>query len=430
VADGRSFIRNATEKYDVVEMTLVDTWASTAAGAFALSENNLYTTPAFREYLEHLQPDGMVAVTRWEFQVPREALRVASVATEALHQLGMNDVSRHFIVVSQDVLDEDGINVAVLAKKSEFTPEEENAVRQYVAQHEPLQVLYAPSEHEDNAFSRLILSNDPYSFSKSYPYNVTPVSDNAPFFFFTLKPGRILHPGADNSMDWKVNLGVAVLAMLLVISILAVLSFLVLPLLIRRVASNRPVPALLYFVAIGLGYILVEVTFIQRFVLFLGHPTYALTVVIFLLLLSSGAGSVVSRNCLPESRQVWVPLATILAALIIYIGILPGFLERLVGASFLPKLAISAALLVPLGFAMGMPFPTGLRALAENTRETQANSIEWAWAMNAASSVLGSVLAIVIAIEFGLNVSLACGAGAYALALLLNSKLRVHTSAV
>jgi spermidine synthase len=431
VADGRSFIRNATEKYDVVEMTLVDTWASTAAGAFALSENNLYTTQAFREYFEHLQPDGMVAITRWEFQIPREALRVASVATEALHQLGVKDVSRHFIVVAQDELDEDGINVTVLAKKSEFTADEENAVRQYIAQHEPLQLLYVPSEHEDNAFSRLILSNDPYAFSREYPYNVTPVTDNAPFFFFTLKPGRILHLGADSAMDWKVNLGVAVLAMLLVISFLAVLAFLVLPLLIKKVVSRRPVPALLYFVAIGLGYSLVEVTFIQRFVLFLGHPTYALTVVIFIMLLSSGAGSVASRKWLAESGRVWVPLLAIFAALIVYVGVLPNLLEYFVGAGFLPKLAISAALLVPLGFAMGMPFPTGLRVMAENgERSSQANSIEWAWAMNAASSVLGSVLAIVIAIQFGLNVTLACGAAAYALALLLNHKLRVQGSAV
>lgn len=430
VADGRSFIRSTTEKYDVLEMTLVDTWASTAAGAFALSENNLYTTQAFREYFEHLKPDGMVAVTRWEFEVPREALRVVSVATEALHQLGVKDVSRHFIVVSQDQLDEDGINVSVLAKKSEFTPEEEDTVRHYVAQHSPLQVLYTPSTQGNNAFSRLIMSNDPYSFSRRYPYNVTPVSDDAPFFFFTLKPGRILHLRTRHSMDWKVNLGFAVLAMLLVISLVAVLAFLVLPLLIKRVASNRPAPALFYFVAIGLGYILVEVTFIQRFVLFLGHPTYALTVVIFLMLLSSGAGSVASKNWLSNSRRIWIPLISIVAALIIYVGILPGLLDYFVGAAFGAKLAISAALLIPLGFVMGMPFPSGLRAFSDGGDERgTGNSIEWAWAMNAASSVLGSVLAIVIAIEFGLNVTLACGAAAYALALLLNPKLRVRTSA-
>jgi hypothetical protein len=425
VGDGRSFIRNAAASYDVVQMTLVDTWASTAAGAFALSENSLYTTQAFREYFEHLKPDGIIAVTRWEFREPREALRVVSVAMDALHSLGIADASRHLIVVAQAELDEDGINVAVFAKKTPFTPDEQTVVRQYVTQYPPLKLLYAPSKHETNAFSSLILSNDPYSFSQNYAYNVRPVSDDAPFFFFTLKPGRILHLRSGNqAMDWKVNLGVAVLAMLLVISVLAVLAFLVLPLLIKRSAGNCPLQALLYFVAVGLGYILVEVTFVQRFVLFLGHPTYALTVVIFLMLLASGAGSVASRKWLAKGRRVWVPLVLIAAAVMMYVGLLPGLLEHFVGAAFLAKLGISTALLVPLGFAMGMPFPTGLRALAGDEQQPSGeNSIEWAWAMNAASSVLGSVLAIVIAIQFGLNATLACGAAAYAMALLLNRKL-------
>ena len=109
-------------------MTLVDTWASTAAGAFALSENNLYTVEAFREYFDHLKPDGMVAITRWEFRHPREALRVVAVAMEALHQLGVANPSRNFIVASQGDLDEDGIPVVVLAKKTAFTAAEETAV--------------------------------------------------------------------------------------------------------------------------------------------------------------------------------------------------------------------------------------------------------------------------------------------------------------
>ncbi len=429
VADGRSFVRNAKSNFDVVQMTLVDTWASTAAGAFALSENNLYTTQAFREYFDHLKPDGMIAITRWEFQTPREALRVVSVAMEALRQLGIKDASRNFIVVAADDLDEDGIPVAVLAKKSAFTKEEEETVAQHLKHYPPLQLLYAPSAHEPNAFSNLILSNDPYSFSRNYEYNVSPVTDNTPFFFFTLKPGRILHMRTRHSMDWKVNLGVVVLAMILVISVLAVLAFLVLPLMIEGKASKRPAKSLLYFVAVGLGYILVEVSFIQRFVLFLGHPTYALTVVIFLMLLASGAGSVASRKWLAESRRVWVPIIAIIAALLLYVIVLPGILEYFVGAAFSAKLAISAALLVPLGFAMGMPFPTGLRALAASDQSADS-SIEWAWAMNAAASVLGSVLAIVIAIQFGLNVTLACGAAAYLVALLLRGKLqpRMYTA--
>lgn len=429
VADGRSFIRNARDSFDVVQMTLVDTWASTAAGAFALSENSLYTTQAFREYFEHLKPDGIIAVTRWEFREPREALRVVSVATQALHQLGVKDVSSHFIVVSDGELDEDGIPVAVLAKKSPFTAEEEEAVRQHLRDYEDLRLLYSPSEAKSNAFSRLIQSNDPEAFTRSYDYNVTPVTDNAPFFFFTLKPARLLRLNSNSSaMDWKVNLGVAVLGMLLIISVLAVLAFLVLPLLLQDRAKHHEAGALMYFIAVGLGYILVEISLIQRFVLFLGHPTYALTVVVFLMLLSSGMGSLASRTWIADYRRIWLPLCVIVLAILTYTGTLPLLLDRLVGAPFFAKLIISAVVLVPLGFAMGMPFPTGLRGLASNARPDE-NSIEWAWAMNAASSVLGSVLAIVIAIQFGLNVTLACGAVAYFLALLLRGKLQPALSA-
>ncbi|HEY8672110.1 MAG TPA: hypothetical protein VIL63_14800, partial [Terriglobales bacterium] len=268
VADGRSFIRNTKSQFDVVQMTLVDTWASTAAGAFALSENSLYTTQAFREYFEHLKPDGMIAVTRWEFQQPREALRVVSVAMEALHQIGTPDVSHNFIVVSDGELDEDGIPVAVLAKKSAFTPEEEARVRQHMSDYPDLRILYTPSNAGNNAFAKLIQSNDPVAFSANYSYNVTPVTDNAPFFFFTTKPAQLFHVSSNSqAMDWKVNLGVAVLGMVLVISIVAVLAFLVVPLLFKT-GNRQPAAPLFYFVAVGLGYILVEVTFIQRFVLF------------------------------------------------------------------------------------------------------------------------------------------------------------------
>ncbi len=219
------------------------------------------------------------------------------------------------------------------------------------------------------------------------------------------------------------------LGMVLAISVLAVLVFLVLPL-ARGARGHQPRPVrLLYFIAVGLGYILVEIAFIQRFVLFLGHPVYALTVVVFLLLLSSGAGSMVSRWWLAETSRIWLPLFLIAAAVLLYVGVLPGLLGRLVGLPFIVKLLVSAGLLVPLGFAMGMPFPTGLRALAgrssgELLPADSPNLVEWAWAMNAASSVLGSVLAIIIAIQFGLNVTLASGAAAYLVALLLTTTLR------
>jgi spermidine synthase len=422
VSDGRSFMRAATQHYDVVQMTLVDTWASTAAGAFALSENSLYTVEAFREYFEHLKPDGMIAITRWEFRRPREALRVVAVAIEALHRLGVADPSKNFIVASQGDLDADGIPVVVLAKKTPFTAEEEAAVIRHCERYEELDPLYTPSEPGHSPFSDLIASNDPYAFARTYAYNVSPVSDNAPFFFFTLKAGQILgEKGLREGIDWKVNLGVLVLFLVLVISLIAVLAFLILPLALKRTGSRQSPLPLLYFVAVGMGYILVEIAFIQRFVLFLGHPTYALTVVIFLLMLSSGAGSLFSRLWLPRAETGWLPLLLVVATLLAYVFFLPSRLVLLVGLPIEYRLVISGILLIPLGFLMGMPFPTGLRALAAAPAPefpaSSDNAVEWAWAMNAAASVLGSVLAMVIAIQFGLTATLACGAAAYLVAL-------------
>jgi len=424
VTDGRSYLRSTPQQFDVVQMTLVDTWASTAAGAFALSENNLYTVEAFREYFQHLKPEGMIAITRWEFREPHEALRVVAVAMEALHSLGVADPAQNFIVASQGPLDEDGIPVVVLAKKNPFTEEEESAVQAHFDSYDELNPLYLPSDPGNNPFAQLIASNDPYRFARNYAYNIAPVTDNTPFFFFTLKPAQILGGrGMRNGIDWKVNLGVLVLLLVLAISLVAVLAFLILPLAILG-SRQSPIP-LLYFVAVGLGYILVEIAFIQRFVLFLGHPTYALTVVIFLLMLSSGAGSLSSRRWLPRTELAWMPLAIVIIALVGNVFFLPHVLAAWVGLRFAFRLIISGLLLAPLGFVMGMPFPTGLRALSAKSiagisvGDDENNAVEWAWAMNAAASVLGSVLAMVIAIQFGLTATLTCGAAAYLLALLL-----------
>jgi hypothetical protein len=433
VTDGRSYLRATPEQFDVIQMTLVDTWASTAAGAFALSENNLYTVEAFEEYFNHLKPDGIIAITRWEFQHPREALRVVSVAMEALHRLGVANPARNFIVTSQGSLDEDGIPVVVLAKRTPFTSEEEDAVAGHCERYSELDPLYLPTSPGQNPFSELIASNNPQSYARGYAYNVTPVNDNAPFFFFTLKAGQVLgEQGLRHGIDWKVNLGVLVLLLVLMISAVAVMVFLVLPLLLRSGARRQSPFPLLYFIAVGLGYILVEIAFIQRFVLFLGHPTYALTVVIFLLMISSGAGSLVSRHWLQRAEMAWIPLIAILVALAAYVFVLPGLLAAWVGLTLGLRFLISSTLLIPLGFAMGMPFPTGLRALAGKAvgrsregQEATDNAIEWAWAMNAAASVLGSVLAMVIAIQFGLTVTLTCGAFAYLLAVVLMPTLRV-----
>jgi hypothetical protein len=443
VQDGRSYIRSAREKYDVVQMTLVDTWASTAAGAFALSENNLYTTEAFQEYFDHLKPDGMIAITRWEFRQPREALRVVSQAIESLHKIGVADPRGHFVIIADGGLNEDGRPVLVLAKKTPFTLAEYDAVDEHIRANPnlvwlnpplmaepckpapcslpfaPLRLIptyTGPTAPAAGAFAKLIASNDPKSFAESYAYNVSPVSDSAPFFFFTLKTKYVLEnilAGTGHGMDWRINLGIVVLGMLLIISAVAVLAFLILPLALHRrhaaQAQKTGLPALLYFIAVGFGYILVEISLIQRFVLFLGHPTYALTVVVFLLLLSSGAGSVAMRGRISGPGRILLLLGAIVGLIVLNVIALPWLLSAAVGLPFAIKLLISAFVLAPLGFLMGMPFPTGLRLVT---------TVEWAWALNAAASVLGSVMAMIIAIHFGLTITLASAAVAYALAAL------------
>ncbi|HUR36318.1 MAG TPA: hypothetical protein VM009_00780, partial [Terriglobales bacterium] len=235
------------------------------------------------------------------------------------------------------------------------------------------------------------------------------------FFFFTLKTGHVFKnilAGTGRGMDWRINLGVTVLFMVFAISVVAVIAFLILPLSLARKSTPSgfsPKVSLFYFIAVGLGFILVEIALIQRFVLFLGHPTYALTVVIFLMLLSSGAGSFAAKRWLSHPDRVWLPLLLIAAGVSAYLYILPLVLAALIGADFAIKVLISGALIIPLGFVMGMPFPTGLRAMSELSDQR----VEWAWAMNAAASVLGSVSAMIIAIHFGLNVTLLCGAAAY-----------------
>ena len=215
------------------------------------------------------------------------------------------------------------------------------------------------------------------------------------------------------------------------------LAFLVIPLALGSRGTHRHALPLLYFVAVGLGYILVEIAFIQRFVLFLGHPTYALTVVIFLMLLSSGLGSLASRNWLGDKPSAVAPLILIIAAILLYVFVLPALLNAFVGLRSCRQISDQRS---SCWFLLGLPW--GCRSqpdcepwqvfrrrnfLRMKTVPTNESAVEWAWAMNAASSVLGSVLAMVIAIQFGLNITLACGAVAYFLALILTKTVSPRT---
>ncbi len=430
VEDGRSFVRRSPEHYQVLQATLVDTWASTAAGAFALSENSLYTTNAFVDYLSHLTPDGVMAFTRWGFKPPRESLRVVALADAALKQLGQANPARNIAVLRENaqLLQGWGAQDTILVGRNPFSQSDLDRL-QSATRTAKMELVYSPGTQSPSAFRDLLLAPDLRRFYDSYAFDVRPVSDDRPFFFYTVQARDlwqfVLH-ASRRPADYKVNSALPILFGLVAISLAATATMLSLPPLLlgqRLPREKGSMRALLFFVCIGAGYILIQVALIQKFVLFLGHPTYALTVIIFSMLLFSGAGSFFSKRIVgSDTGRLSRVLAIIIAAILVLAAVVTPIAESGVALPFPVKVLVSVALIGPLGFVMGMPFPTGLTLL----EVVMPASIRWAWAINAASSVMGSAAAMFLAIYVGLKLTLIIGGLFYAGAWLsaVNSPLR------
>jgi hypothetical protein len=413
IEDGRSFVRRSNDRYQVLQATLVDTWASTAAGAFALSENNLYTTNAFLDYLKHLTDDGVMAFTRWGFAPPRESLRVVSLADSALKQLGQNDPARNVMVVREHLqqLKQWGAQDTILVSRTPFTSSDIARIQQ-ATKIAGMELVYFPGTTLKTAFRDLLLAPDLNRFYDSYVFDVRPVSDDRPFFFYTVQPRDLWQyfwHASHATADYKVNSALPLLFGLVAISIVATLIILALPPLIlgsRLPRAPGSIRALLFFLFICAGYILIQVALIQKFVLFLGHPTYALTVIIFSMLISSGAGSWTSKHLIRgEMKRLSRVLMIIAAAIVVLSAVLTPIVESGVALPFAVRVLCAVALITPVGFAMGMPFPTGLSML----EKIMPASVRWAWAINAASSVMGSAMAMFLAIYLGLQMTLVIG---------------------
>jgi len=423
VEDGRAFVRRSTDHFQVIQATLVDTWASTAAGAFALSENNLYTMDAFRDYLSHLTPDGVVVFTRWGFDPPRESLRLISLAMEALRQLGEPDARSHVIVGR---MYSTWWKDTVLISRKPLSADDVTRAKALFAES-GMEPVYLPGANIKNQFYDFLNSPDPAEYERNYTYDITPVNDNRPYFFYSVQPRDLwtfLRSAQKDSADYKINKAVPLLFALMGVSLLATALILIAPPLVlgTRLPSHRGVRGfLLYFLFIGAGYILIEVALIQKFVLFLGHPVHALWVVIFSMLVSSGIGSNYSRRILgkDEGRLIKALGCVAIGAVILALAV-STLLGALVWLPFGLKAAMSIALITPLGFVMGMPFPTALQRL----EEWHAPSVRWAWSLNAASSVLGSVGALVCAIYLGLVQTMIVGGLFYLAALAVIARTR------
>jgi hypothetical protein len=417
IDDGRSFIRRSSAQYDVIQASLVDTWAATAAGAYTLTENSLYTAEAFGEYLDHLTDGGMLTITRWVF----DGLRLVSLAQAACEARGL-DPARHIAIVRYDRV------ATFLLKKTPFTPHDV-ARLQIVAESLGFSILYAPGlpppahgteppEMQRSGttvadYHRLIVAEDREAFINAYPLDIRPTTDDRPFFFHTTRLANQFQVAFGRSMLF--GNGLSALLTLFGISAALVLVFIVGPLLLGGGRPGQGWAAwLAYFGALGAGFMLLEVALLQHFVLLLGHPVYSLTVTLFSLLLGTGVGSLRSRR-ITDSRIAGVTVRaalSIVAVTVAALFVLPPAIDMAIAWPLAARVGLAVAILVPLGMLLGIPLPGGMRLLAAR----RPDIVPWGWGMNGAFSVIGATLAVFVAMNWGFSVTLITAAAVYAAA--------------
>jgi len=417
IDDGRSFVRRTPDRYDVIQASLVDTWAATAAGAYTLTENTLYTVEAFDDYLDHLTDDGVLTITRWVF----DGLRLVSLAQAAAEKRGWTAADRIAIVRHQRV-------ATFLFKRAPFTAGE-LATLHDVSARLGFDVLYSPNDEESPSvreetvdgtstgdYARLIRASDPRLFSAGYRADIRPTTDDRPFFFHTTKLEDQFAVAFGRSMLF--GNGLSALLTLLGISGALVVLFVIGPLAIAGRGAGHPrgwFAWLVYFGALGAGFMLIEVAILQRFVLLLGHPVYSLTVTLFSLLLGTGLGAAWSRRFDQRSlgRTGALALVTVAAIAIAVIVVVTPLVSWAIPFARTTRMAIAVATLVPIGLALGIPMPTGIRLLSAHAPQM----VPWAWGINGALSVLGATLAIFIAMNWGFQVTLLAASATYLIGL-------------
>lgn len=426
VDEGRSYVRRSREAYDVIQATMVDTWAATSAGAFALIENHLYTVEAFKDYLARLAPDGLLSMTRWHLEPPDQLLRLVSLSRAALADLGLERPERRIVVVRGPWQRRFRRAPATfLLKNGEFRDEELERLGALSAEH-GFELLYSHRAHTDNLFAALARAPQPERVWRSHESDISPTRDNNPFFFNSVRLRHLARAVSGRAGEWhKTNLGTFVLFALLAVALLATLLFILGPLLLVRRRIN-PLPLrlrlswLLYFACLGVGFILVEVVLIQKCILFLGHPVFALTVVLFALLLSSGIGSFLSGRLAEAALPRALPrlLLGVAALVVAYVAALSPLFYALVHLPRVARISLTVLLLVPAGLLLGTPLPVAVRLLAQQA----PGLIPWAWGVNGAASVVGSVGALVLALLSGFDQALLAAAGCYVLALVFSRR--------
>src|SRR5262249_23388522 len=409
--EARSYVARSSEQFGIIQASLIDTWAATSAGAYVLTENGLYTKEAWLTFLNHLTPDGILTMSRWYYEAqPAETLRLTALATTSLIEMGVADPRQHIMIVrKQDNSEMGQYSVAtILVSKRPFTEGEVDRLGWLSKTMEFVPVL-TPHFAERPEFEAIATREKYQELIASYPLNIAAPTDDTPFFFHMLRAGDLLKASTYQGMN-QINLkAVRVLGTLLgIVTALSAVAIVAPLALRRRVREAQSVRLMIYFAAIGLAFMMVEIGQLERLIVFLGHPIYGLTVVLFVLLLASSLGSLFSHRL---SRWIWL-LPIVLATFII---VSPPLTRQFVAASTPLRIAVSAALLFPSGLFMGMAFPLGIKK-AQYGDEVAPTA--WYWGINGAFSVISSVLAVFVAVFWGVTVTLLVGLTAYLIALI------------
>ncbi|HUW02011.1 MAG TPA: hypothetical protein VMW08_06660 [Acidimicrobiales bacterium] len=431
--DGRTFVARSDDTYDVVWFPAPDSYSAqnaATAGAFVLSESYLYTEEMMVDALEHLTEDGVLAAQFGEVDFdlkPNRTSRYLSTARAALASIGVDDPSAHIALLT--VPNDLGASrvSTILVKRTPFSPEEVERLADRAALVPEARVEHLPGGESRPGVATDIITlgdDDLDAFLADYRYDVSSITDDGPFFWSFARLGDVITDFGEplRSVDLEDSAGERVIILLLVVSVLFALLFLLVPFVMVR-DTWKALPnkgrSGLYFAALGLGFILFEIALIQRLVLFLGYPTYSLTVTLASLLIFTGVGALLSERLPVDPRRTVPILATAVVGLTgVYLFVLPSIIDALLDTSLLVRVVVTFVLLAPLGLCLGTFMPQGLRAVSAMSSHTETY-VAWGWAVNGFASVTGSVLTTLLAMTFGFSVVFVVAMLIYLFALLV-----------
>ncbi len=410
IAEGREFLQSRGGEYDLIDIPPLDSFSAASAGVYALNESYLYTVEAFVMYLNHLTAQGILSITRWFKTPPRDELKLFATMIEALEKIKVNAPDRHLAAIRS------WNTVTLLMSRSPWNESQVQAIRDFL-QTRGFDAIYYPgvSPVETNRFSVLeapvyeqaipkLMASKREQFYRDYLFDIRPATDNRPYFFQFFKWKSLMRLLKGMGLEWVpfVEWGYLILLATLVQACAASVFLLGIPAIFQKekIIDRAKYRIFLFFTSIGFAYMFLEIAFIQRFMLFLGLPIYAVAVVLTSFLIFSGLGSFAADQ---YSRNKLLLLVLSVAGIVIisaiYLLTLPRIFVFGVSWSREFKVIASIFLLAPLAFCMGIPFPSGMQKLCHYFK----SAIPWAWAINGCASVLGAILATLLAVHFGFN---------------------------